>query len=54
MKEYKVEKFTNIENLEEYLNKMSAEGWELVSQSYWKDIFPYFVITFAKEKQAEE
>ncbi len=53
MRQYKVEKLTNMENLEEHFNEMAEEGWEVVSHSYWKDFFPYLLITYVKEKSAE-
>lgn len=49
MKEYKVVE-TAKRNAERVMNDMAAQGWEVVSVTYWNAWRISLLITFAREK----
>lgn len=51
MKEYKVELAKNAENAEEIMNRLTKDGWEVVSTAYWYNFKCGLAITFVREKQ---
>lgn len=49
MKEYKVIE-TNKNQAEKLMNEMAAQGWEVVSMTYWNCWKISLLITFSKDK----
>ena len=49
MKEYKMVETTK-KNAEKLMNDMAAEGWEVVSMSYWSYWKISLLIIFSREK----
>ena len=53
MKEYKVLKLGpgQVKDAEKIMNDMAAQGWEVVSTSYWSFWWISLLITFSREKE---
>ena len=51
MYEYKVIEAKNTKDAEEKMNQYAAEGWRVISNTYWVNFKTVLIITFEREKK---
>ena len=50
MKEYKVVEAKNAKDAENIMNEYAAEGWRVISNTYWVNFKAILIITFERDK----
>lgn len=52
MYEYKVVEAKNAADAQKIMDKYSAEGWRVISNTYWLNFKAELIIAFEREKKA--